>query len=198
MLETSSAFQSSSWTNLSNIQCISDFQHQLVSAWAEVIVVVDASANETLLTKSNPIATADPSTGRIGPPYSWMCQDAECSSPPVADSWEVTVTTPLPVQNCYARPAVEHCQVQFIPSLMAVVIICNAVKAICISKSFWRKGWNRSLVTVGGALIPKLTVSIVTQYSALAQWFLTLQTSCRCDRELFGTTRSNDTEFVFT
>src|ERR1700744_6698566 len=54
------------------------------------------------------------------------------------------------VQSCYARPAIEHCKVQFIPSIMMVVIVCNVAKVASICLSFWRKGWSRSLVTIGG------------------------------------------------
>jgi hypothetical protein len=165
MLETSSAYKTSNWTNLTNAQCISAFQHQLVSSWIEVLVVVDSSANETLLSQYNSYTPGAPLSGSSTPVYSWMCQSSSCSPPPAASSWRIAVTdypgysnledTFYSVQNCYAKPAVEHCKVQFIPSLMAVVILCNVVKVICISKSFWGKGWSRSLVTIGGSFVPQ-------------------------------------------
>ncbi len=151
MFENSPAFLNATWVNLTNSECISGFGHQLVSSWAEVVVIVIADTNETALAASNPYAV--PSPYDLTPiSSSWMCNDQFQSCHPNANSWSLTIDggSSASVVGCYAKPAVQHCKLQFIPSLTAVVIVCNAAKAICISISFWRKSWSRSLVTVGG------------------------------------------------
>jgi hypothetical protein len=198
MLETSPSFKTGNWTNLSNTQCISQFQRPLVLSWAELLVVVDSTANETLLSQNNPIKPGLISTSNddplAGSDYSWMCPDLSsctdnfftdtssfracrkslCSL--VASSWRIGVggqagvqnATLYSVQNCYARPAVDHCKVQFIPSILIIVVVCNVVKMICMGASFWRKGWNRSLVTIGGSFVLQVSLFALLPSSRLA------------------------------
>ena len=55
------------------------------------------------------------------------------------------------LQYCLSVPAEEHCKLQFSPAIMVLVIVCNLIKAICMSMAAWKQD-TEPLVTLGDAI----------------------------------------------
>jgi hypothetical protein len=62
------------------------------------------------------------------------------------------------VTSCYSQTTVGHCKLKFNISIIIIVIICNATKAICMFLTVWNAK-EYPLVTLGDAIASFLEVS---------------------------------------
>ncbi|KAF7955727.1 hypothetical protein EAE96_004651 [Botrytis aclada] len=56
-----------------------------------------------------------------------------------------------PIQTCYSETRLQHCKVKFSVLLVAIVIVCNIIKAVCMSLAI-RRIKELPLVTLGDAI----------------------------------------------
>ncbi|KIK53463.1 hypothetical protein GYMLUDRAFT_178948 [Collybiopsis luxurians FD-317 M1] len=152
----------SSWEILSPADCLTAYANDFVSSWNTVIPVVgDYISNGSL------IALA-------GLPFSekssdWICSGIDnflsseklCSSvwsnidrsnwKLLVYSYSSTSAQTFPVNYCISQPVVPNCQLNFNLPLLAIVIVFNVIKVICIS-FVAMKIKDDPLVTIGDAI----------------------------------------------
>ena len=163
---TLKAFQNvSSWEKLENSACIEAYAQPFVSAHKDVVAITSD------LNSSVPIIGDDTETNNNEQPlyssgiaYGWICgvnsryynPNGACETSAILKSpgdWQLQdnyggIHT---IQSCMSQPIEEHCQVQFSIVIMAIVIVCNFLKMLCMFLALWRQK-SQPLVTLGDAV----------------------------------------------
>ena len=154
----------STWNRLDNDACIQAYFKTYIVGYGDVIAMT-SKLNATvplLLARQESVF----STSGIGT-QDWMCSafpDLACDVNQLraeASSWTLNDTVNLsadylysqqyPVDYCLSQPVQERCKVQLSLVIIAVVIICNAVKLCCMLVILW-KVRSAPLVTIGDAI----------------------------------------------
>ena len=144
------------WQNMTNSQCLKEYGQEFVSTHGNLLAVSHA------LNDSNSIKYIDsgwPKSDRSA--YSWMCNDypdalygqnsSQCRLSDilkVADNW--TIGSDL-VDYCLSLRMEENCRLQFSLAILILVIICNFVKAACMTLMVYQHD-PEPLVTLGDAI----------------------------------------------
>ncbi|KAI5836888.1 hypothetical protein DFP73DRAFT_488070 [Morchella snyderi] len=153
-----SDYTSSPYEKLTNTECIRKYGQQFMADRRDVILVVPGDGEE-------PDYNTHGINNGYGEPFAWVCssfnRDLYTSYesrklPPCdvneyinqADSWIMNGST---VQYCLSERMEEKCSLQFSMHIMIAVIICNAVKSICMFYTVCKSKEN-PLVTVGDAV----------------------------------------------
>lgn len=138
--------------------CMQDYGVQFVSNRRDVVVVVAGNGSDWVRTDSDweahGISSTGTNTGRM--PFDWLCGGAgvtgSCDIKYALASVDLWVEEGGAVQYCLSEPWPEKCSLQFSRDIMIVVIICNAIKFICmILAVFINK--ESVLTTVGDAIM---------------------------------------------
>ncbi|KIK68784.1 hypothetical protein GYMLUDRAFT_256438 [Collybiopsis luxurians FD-317 M1] len=156
--------QLSQWEILSPLECIDTYANDFVSDRSSVVAVFMVK-NTTLLT---PVGLSSP--GSDSDPFHWICsgmivngftngsEGTQCSfnwRNVNSKNWRVppngVVQDALQVNYCLSQPATSRCQLEFNLPLLAIVIIFNIIKIICIAIATWTIKDN-PLVTIGDAI----------------------------------------------
>lgn len=142
--------------------CLQAYSHRYISAWGDVVLVINSSSNTTITELRNGVT--HPGWQSI----SWSCQDVGTgkSHPCNFDNAKLA-----PGQNvlalgnyiayCLAQPTQPHCKVDIAVSLLLGVVICNAIKVACFVTAIiaWK---SEPLATVGDAISSFLTTPDLT------------------------------------
>ncbi|KIK53457.1 hypothetical protein GYMLUDRAFT_134315, partial [Collybiopsis luxurians FD-317 M1] len=158
----------SNWTILSPSDCINAYASDFVSNWSTVIPVVgDYISNGSLiLLEDNALPDDSGEFAYGGNPFTWICSGMDeptklCSSvwgniDP--SNWKLQVyidssrsDQALPVNYCISQLVVPKCQLNFNLPLLAIVIVFNVVKVVCMSFVAMRIK-DGPLVTIGDAI----------------------------------------------
>lgn len=143
------------YEKLSNMNCIREYGRQFIDNRRDLILVVPGDGKEPRF-YSHGIDSA------YRQPFAWICSSFNPEPynnyppPPCdvnnyinqADSWKMNDST---VQYCLSERMDERCSLQFSMHIMVAVIICNAVKSICMFYTVC-KSKEDPLVTVGDAV----------------------------------------------
>ena len=154
--------------------CRSRFDNDMVNDISAVVVVVKeepSSANNSVITPLKYYTPRDlNSSPENGPSYGWICgyeSDCEPNTYASNDTWQLALKEPYEEQNneeiftidhCLIRTASQQCNVEFSVYLMAIVIICNAIKLSCFSACLLMKSY-RPLITIGDAICSFMSTS---------------------------------------
>ena len=179
---------------LDNSDCIAAYSQEPISEYGNVLLVTRNTSNEAILNVWSVSSMSDPADHWL---CGLRKGNAECDTSTLdASNWNMTGTTleeipvtgtpyyhPLggllgaclppndqtfQVDYCLAQKAVENCTVGLAPSLIGVVLVCNAIKAICLFLTFSRLRL-RPMVTIGDAIASFLEVpdSVTTGFGAI-------------------------------
>lgn len=162
------------YERLSNRDCIREYGKQFIDNRRDLILVVPGDGEE-------PRYYSHGIDSNSRQPFAWVCysfnrdlygnSSYEYTDPPPcdvnnytnqgdscpcdvnnyinqADSWKVNGST---VQYCLSERMDERCSLQFSMHIMVAVIICNAVKSVCMFYTVCKSKEN-PLVTVGDAV----------------------------------------------
>lgn len=167
-------------TKLSNKECLSVYYNQdFQSNWRNVLVVSNVEAS-ALPGQSNTsiidvyihrpdsvfddlgwpcggtfgISSGNPYTGcRAAPdPDHWSMSIGFCSIFNFDFSCNTFTNVQAPVQYCLAQPTTPACSVKFSPSILIVVIVCNAIKVVCLACLVLMRRFS-PLLNVGDAIV---------------------------------------------
>lgn len=154
----------STWDRLDNDACIQAYFKSYIVGYGDVILMTSKLnatvplllARQDAVFSTSGLATQD-----------WMCSAIPYLACDVnqlrakASSWAMNDTLYLsandlysqqyPIEYCLSQPVQEQCKVQLSLVIIAVVIICNAVKLCCMLVILWRKQ-STPLVTIGDAI----------------------------------------------
>ncbi|KAL8709696.1 MAG: hypothetical protein Q9220_005636 [cf. Caloplaca sp. 1 TL-2023] len=171
------------WQKMEVKDCIRQYGKQFISTHGEFLAVSPA-LNDSYSIKFMDTAYPKMENGR-GPAYNWMCDifpeyqyginNEQCRLDALmhdTSEWAIRsnrrdVETggwqPDPVDFCFGLRIEENCRLQFSLTALILVIICNAVKVICMLVMVYRHD-ARPLVTLGDAIAsfleePDLTTS---------------------------------------
>ena len=146
----------STWYNLSNDACIQAYFNDYMVGHGDVIAMT-SNLNATvplLFVQQDSVSTT------------WMCSafpDSTCdvNQLQAASSWTLDDTAYLGYNNtynqqykvvyCLSQPVQGQCNVQLSLMIIAVVMICNAIKLCCMLVILWKKQ-STPLVTIGDAI----------------------------------------------
>lgn len=91
--------------------------------------------------------------------YQWLCNyytsKGSCTTQMATDfggAWEITPAM-YPIETCYSEVVPPLCKLEYAGLLVGIVLICNAIKTVCMTITAW-KLWrldNPIIVTVGDA-----------------------------------------------
>ena len=125
-----------------------------------------AVGGSTLLSMFNPFITEEFISSYVGlssgiyPAYQWLCNyytiNGSCTTQKVTDfggAWEITPAM-YPIETCYSEVVPPLCKLEYAGLLVGIVLICNAIKTVCMTITAW-KLWrldNPIIVTVGDAV----------------------------------------------
>lgn len=159
-------------TRLDAAECLNAFNVDFVSAYSDVFVVLDYTNSSQLVAWNFDV------NGKVeGDSCNWICSDydfcgkGECV-PSAAEDWRVNIDDPIRPPNpgrivgvsyCLAEEMDSQCTVVVGTYLLAVVILCNAVKVACLAYLALRgrRGFT-PLITVGDAVASFLAVEDAT------------------------------------
>lgn len=145
---------------LDNRACIEAYGKQFLSDRRDVLVVVsrDMSGVPNYGASQHKL---HPESNGGAQPWSWLCWIFDyyggCHIGDMlaqADTWKMGNAT---VQYCVSESMPERCSLQYSLHIMIAVIICNAVKSICMFLVVF-KSKDDPLVTVGDAITSFLNV----------------------------------------
>ena len=163
--QTLSVFRNASgWQKLDNSACIKSYAQPFVSARGDVLAISsDLNASVPLLGVPESVTPGEPIFWS-GVAYTWICSgdsrlynpEGDCKTSDLLnqpDDWKLgdLETHIHTVQSCVSKPIEERCQVQFSIVIMAIVIVCNFLKALCMFLALWRQK-SQPLVTLGDAV----------------------------------------------
>ena len=148
-----------SWPHLSNLECTRAYAKQFVTGHGDLILIspsLDATAGAMKVGYFGQFQK-----GYVA--FRWMCMDWNCTNgnQPVEAvtqaPWVIEispydggiVSLDLTIEGCRSSPVEEHCSVQFSVVIMSIVILANALKAVCMLLTLKQ---TTSLVTIGDAL----------------------------------------------
>ncbi|KAI5844703.1 hypothetical protein BZA05DRAFT_409130 [Tricharina praecox] len=148
------------WTVISSRECFRDYDKTFVSGNRNVAVVLQGNSTEGLLNGFPVMETftverwlSDPvrflSTDFMHPKESNKRMDVVRSG----GEWRVRNLEGqvVPVKECRAEVVDESCKLQFSTLILAIVIVCSAVKVACITLILFERNFI-PLVTIGDAI----------------------------------------------
>ena len=163
---------------LDNQDCITAYSQQPISKYGNVLLVTGTTSNETILNVWSVTSMSNLADHWLCGLYQGT---APCDTSTLdASNWNMTGTTleSIPtsgepyvndigeglqgecgapndqifkVDYCLAQTAMENCTVGLAPALLGVVLVCNAIKAICLFITFSRLKFQ-PIVTIGDAV----------------------------------------------
>ncbi|KAL9601249.1 MAG: hypothetical protein Q9219_002654 [cf. Caloplaca sp. 3 TL-2023] len=145
----------STWDKLSNEECIKAYARTHIQGYGDVVVVSLAlnSSVPMLIAPSNWVYSA---RGGIG--WHWMCSSYMgdyCTQEDLRrnpSAWALNdMYAHYPVQYCFSEPVQGRSKIQLSIIFMVVVILCNAVKVLCMFLTL-RHQLSAPLVTIGDAI----------------------------------------------
>ena len=144
------------WQNMTNLQCLKEYGQEFVSTHGDILAVSHAlndSYSIDFLRSGGPDSEMSA--------YWWMCLDypdaqygqgkTQCRLSDllkIADNW--TISSDL-VDYCLSLRKEENCRLQFSLTILILVIICNFVKAACMTLMVYQHD-SEPLVTLGDAI----------------------------------------------
>ena len=154
----------STWNRLDNNACIQAYFQPYIVGYGDVIAITSAlNATEPMLLARE--VTGFDTTGSIS--QDWMCSaypSLQCNVNELrakASHWTLNDTVLLgphdlysqqyPVEYCLSQPVQERCKVQLSLVIIAVVILCNAIKISCMLVVIWKQK-SAPLVTLGDSI----------------------------------------------
>ncbi len=124
------------WQKLDNAACIRAYGQEFTSAHRDVVAIVNDSS--TLIEYAGT--------------QNWICGGCDSGSilknASATSNWTVSNRV---IQYCLSQPVEEHCRVQFSVVIMAIVIVCNLLKTLCMLLAL-RKQKLQPLVTLGDGI----------------------------------------------
>ncbi|KAK2757885.1 hypothetical protein FQN54_004291 [Arachnomyces sp. PD_36] len=141
--------------------CIKEYRNALLSKRGNLFIVTDGTTNEFAPKKSYPIKERQVPMD----PLYWICDHYEDRQIPACDvdgilqqvekgqPWMIGDNS---VKWCLSETFNEECRLQFFPSIMTVVIACNAVKAVVMVLTLFML-LEDPLATIGDAAASFLT-----------------------------------------
>ena len=154
----------STWNRLENDACIQAYFRSYIVGYGDVIAMtsnLNATVPLVLARQNSAFSTSGVAT------QDWMCSAIPYLTCDVnqlramASSWTLNDTVYLNYDNlysqqyqveyCLSQPVQEKCKVQLSLVIIAVVIICNAIKLCCMLFILWKKQ-STPLVTIGDAI----------------------------------------------
>lgn len=159
----------SHWQRLDNKDCITAYGRSFVSAYGDLLAIssdLNASVPAIYINKYDAATNFGPSGD--GVPYGWICQTSiddmsKCDiNNSLKDSADWTLSSEygnyisadhydFRVDYCLSNPVEEHCKLQFSMVIMAIVMGCNLVKAVCMLLTL-RYHTDQPLVSSGDAI----------------------------------------------
>ena len=122
--------------HLDNQSCMEIFNTFLQPTYTDVLLV--SSQGET---PNSVLAVAG--TFGAGASYQYLTEKVDTTTP------QVPLFGRYPISYCLAKPN-KRCRLQFSLAIMFVIIICNAIKAICMTSLIWTQ--SKPLLTIGDAI----------------------------------------------
>ena len=154
----------STWNRLGNDACIQAYFKPYIIGYGDVIAMtskLNATVPLLLARQDTDFSTSEIAT------QDWMCSAFPYISCDVnqlraqASSWTLNDTVYLSsddlysqqyqVDYCLSQPVGEQCKVQLSLVIIALVIVCNAIKLCCMLVILWKKQ-STPLVTIGDAI----------------------------------------------
>lgn len=165
----------SNWTRLNNHDCISEYSHDFVTKYRNLITVVTNVTAEPDDSIRQVLVNELPKTGYLGRDYdafAWICNDTAtkdkaggeyrengegfipCSAVTtdlmnIANTW--WRTSGYDIGYCLAETIEADCHLHFAPHLMGPVILMNLIK-VCVMFYVAFRMVDRPLVTLGDAI----------------------------------------------
>ncbi|KAI5858024.1 hypothetical protein BZA05DRAFT_331044 [Tricharina praecox] len=150
------------WTAISPRECFIEYDKTFVSGKRNVAVVLQGNSNEGFL---NGFITSQPSLFPrqwLSDPVGWNEQyiymdlgedDKIMGVVRSGGEWRVRNLEGqvVPVKECRAEVMDEACKLQFSALILAIVIVCNAVKVVCMTLTLFERNFI-PLVTLGDAI----------------------------------------------
>ena len=156
-----------SLVRLENKACSKAFTAPIISSTSALLLISDYSNSSASLIGYGYRDSRFPSGGHIMPShvsYGWnesygLSETLEepfrvWTEPmvePVGEYEDPDLPTKSRIQYCLTKCEEEHCKLQFSLAIMIVVITCNLLKTICMSKIAWKQD-REPLVTLGDAV----------------------------------------------
>lgn len=146
-----------SYTRLDQESCIKIYSNDLLTDHTYVVAVTsDTNATNSIFIWGDAVIWSDGSD----PPSSWICSQDGDANPVACDassllrdasSWTVHGH---PIQYCLSLPVTQSCQLQFSVRIMAIVLVCNAIKLLtALYVLFGMTSFtSEAMLTVGDAL----------------------------------------------
>lgn len=162
----------SSWTNLTNYECILAYGKTFVSKNRDVLAVTSQwNTSASLLSSSMPVVMIADATSQgviayeeqARPPYVWICGDPISGTCDIsealinADGWTLSddlaqlLAVQHPISYCLSQSIKERCRLRFSVIIMSIVIGCNLTKTICMLLIL-RRQRSQPLTTLGDAI----------------------------------------------
>lgn len=166
-------------TNLSNEDCLSIYYDQeFQSHWQNVILMGDLEVQDLPGQSNSSIIDvfhheSDDIYNELGWPCGGGLGNSEgspysgCSTKPNSEDWVMSIHfctdfgadlacynftyVEVPIQYCLAQPTAPKCSVKFSPTILVLVIVCNAIKAVCLAITCSMRKF-RPLLNVGDAI----------------------------------------------
>ena len=148
--------------NLSTIQrlepkaCLEAYAVSFVSDRSQVVLVASQDSTNQEFVLYNETITSNLNSGWNGA-YDWICETTPggnqkmCDLRQAAANVSSTLFHTWNIQYCLSQRVEEHCLLQFSPTIMVIVIMCNLVKMTVMMWIAWRQDWE-PLVTLGDAI----------------------------------------------
>ncbi len=160
-----------SLVKLENKECVEVYTAPIISTNSDLILVSTYSdSNKSLLywdlsQDSQLLIGSYQSSGICSLPVLRNCDPSrviangqdwsiDVSDAQGTDGYTIAVDPPVKetsIQYCLSKRVEEHCKLQFSLAIMIIVIICNLIKTICMSKIAWKQD-PEPLVTLGDAI----------------------------------------------
>ncbi|KAI4193318.1 MAG: hypothetical protein LQ350_008378 [Teloschistes chrysophthalmus] len=179
---------SSTWKKLDNDDCIKTYAQTYIQGHGDVVMITPALNSSVPMLSVTSVGIFS-TAGNSG--WDWMCSHyraLECTQEDLRETpsrWTLNDTLYLsstflyseeyPVQYCLSEPVQERCAMQLSVIIMIVVILCNAVKVLCMFLTLWHQR-SAPLVTIGDAI-----------QSFLQEPDLTTKDMCWADKNSFPT-----------
>lgn len=169
-----------SLVHLSNADCLATYYNrEFQSDWASVIVVGDVKASDLPGSSNTSIIDVfNHESDNVYNDLGWPCGGTlgisegnpytGCTSEPNPKDWTVSVRVcdvvdpdfscsdfspvNVPVRYCLAERGKPACAVKFSPTILLVVIACNAIKVLCLAGILCLRGFQ-PLLNVGDAIM---------------------------------------------
>lgn len=123
------------------------------------------TSNSTLISIFNPqlsdsfVSASNGANQAVYPTYQWLCNyytiNGSCTARAANNFGNTWLVTPAlyPIETAYSENTPPLCKLEYASLLVGIVLLCNAIKTICMALTAW-KLWrldNPILVTAGDA-----------------------------------------------